>query len=55
MKSTIWAAKFVGAFLTGLGIVGIFIHLSSNDGAVAVTGAVLLAAGIISDAITRQN
>lgn len=44
-----------GGFIMVVGIVGTFFGLSSDDGALAIAGAVLVAGAMISSAIAAKN
>ena len=49
-------ALAIGGFLTIAGILGVIVRIvPSYDGEVAITGAVLFAAGLISNAIISQK
>ena len=55
MDSHSKAAVIAGAIISVIGIVGIFVHISHDDGALAIAGAVIFAAGMISSALTRSK
>ena len=40
--------QLIGAVLCVIGVVGLFSPISKNDGALAITGAILLTAGLMS-------
>ncbi len=40
-----------GALISVIGIIGTFAHISQDDGALAISGAVIFAAGLISSAM----
>lgn len=49
------SAIISGALISVIGIVGTFAHISQDDGALAISGAVIFAAGMISTALTLSK
>ncbi|WP_186774678.1 hypothetical protein [Allorhodopirellula solitaria] len=49
------ATQFVGALICLVGVVGLFLRISSNDGALAIAGAIVFASGVIAQAIARSK
>jgi hypothetical protein len=47
MKPVCTFAQVAGAVLCGIGVAGVFVRISSDDGALAVAGAVLFGASLI--------
>lgn len=47
--------QVLGGLLAVVGIVGVFARISSNDGALAISGAIILAAGMVSEAIVSRR
>lgn len=53
MKSNI---TIIGAFITLVGLIGIFAHcFPPHDGDLAITGAIIFAAGLISERIGTNH
>jgi hypothetical protein len=44
-----------GALIAAVGILGTFMKISQNDGALAMAGSVLLAGGVIAEALRSQK
>jgi len=55
MGSLTKPAIISGALISVIGIVGTFAHISQDDGALAISGAVIFAAGMISSALTLSK
>lgn len=55
MQSRASAIYATGIFIMLVGIIGSFFQISNNDGALAVTGAVLIAGAVISQAVSGQS
>jgi hypothetical protein len=55
MRTVSNAAQVVGRPIALVGVAGVFAKLTSNDGALAITGAVIFAAGLISRAVLDQG
>lgn len=41
----------VGGLVFLIGVIGVFVRLSSNDGALAMAGGIVFASGVIADAL----
>ncbi len=55
MNIVIKIAIICGAIISIIGIFGTFMRMSSNDGALALTGAVFFSAGIIAGTIGTRK
>ena len=55
MRGVTSAALFGGALIMMVGVVGAFAAISNNDGALAITGPILVASSMIAGALSDQK
>ena len=49
------AIQIVGGLICLVGVAGVFLHISQNDGALAIAGAIVFASGAISRAFSKSK
>lgn len=55
MRNTCLIAQIVGALIAAIGVVGAFEPMSHDDGALAISGAVIFASGLLSMALLNRE
>lgn len=49
------AIQIVGGLICLVGIAGVFLRISQDDGALAIAGAIVFASGVVSQALTKTK
>lgn len=44
------AVQWIGGLMCAIGVAGLFLHISQDDGALAIAGAIVFGAGAVSHA-----